>query len=88
MIDYVIPDQSIFHNNNLDEVYEQIRAYMSYFDNKEYVVKLKRKNDDMLSNDPVYARVSPWSGSSPTIQECMCSECRWGAYQFIIFIKK
>ena len=28
MIDYVIPDLSIFHNNNFDEVYEEIRADM------------------------------------------------------------
>ena len=48
----------------------------------------RRSLGDASLHDPVYARVSPWTGSSPTIQECMCSECRWGAYQFIIFIKK
>ena len=54
MICYVIPDQSVFHNNNLDEVYEQSRADMSYFDNKDSVVKLVRKNDDMSSNNYGY----------------------------------
>ena len=40
MIDYVLPGHSIFHNNELDDVYEQLYADMSYFENRDSVVNL------------------------------------------------
>ena len=36
----------------------------------------RRSLGDASLHDPMYARVSPLTGSFPTVQECMCSEYR------------
>ena len=54
MTDYIIPYQSIFHYNDLDVVFEQLWADMSYFENTDSVVKLKRINNDESVNNYGY----------------------------------